>query len=459
MFAFGALFVITYSLFAGRGLLAIQLVAPAPVEAPALKAEPSAKPRLDVAVASLPFLFEKNTGQSDSVVDFLASRGSARFFFTKYSLTVATGGLGMKMRFIESNKKASSIGVGPTSTVTNYFVGNKPTAWRTKVPTYNGIEYKALYPHIDLQYGSEDGNLNMQFIVQPKGDPNAIALAFDGTPSVQDKDLVVTSGKSYYTWKNLEAYQMVNDARVIIPASFRLSKDQRIRFTIGKYDKALPLIIDPLLTLSYASYLGGSAADSAPIIKLDGDGNIYLFGVTSSTDFPVAGAFQGVIGGGQDIFAVKINSDASALVWATYLGGSGTEIAQNAHFDSSGAILVIGGTTSTDYPTQSPFQAASGGSTDGILTKLDSSGSGLIFSTYIGGSAIDILRCVRLDSTDTIYAVGNSFSSNFPVLNPFQATFAGGSGDVIYFKMNSSGSALVYSSYLGGDRRGCWTTL
>ncbi|MEK9134291.1 MAG: SBBP repeat-containing protein, partial [Pseudomonadota bacterium] len=223
-------------------------------------------------------------------------------------------------------------------------------------------------------------------------------------------------------------------------------------FKVGDYDRTKPLIIDP--SLAYSTYLGGSLTDYGYGIAIDSSGNMYVSGITSSTDFPTASPIQGSNGGGLDIFVAKINAAGTSLIYSTYLGGSLNDSGcGNIAIDSSGNAYLTGYTYSTDFPTTaSPLQGSLAGNRDAFVTKIDASGSTLVYSTYLGGSGYDY-PCgwsIAVDSSGNAYVVGETTSTNFPTVSPIQASNAGGY-DAFVTKINASGSAFVYSTYLGGS--------
>jgi Beta-propeller repeat len=210
--------------------------------------------------------------------------------------------------------------------------------------------------------------------------------------------------------------------------------------------------------LIYSTYLGGSGRDAATGVAIDGSGNAFVAGDTSSTDFPTTpGAFQPTYPGGPgDVFVSKLNATGSSLVYSTYLGASssgGTDTFHGIAVDSAGFTYVTGNTTSTSFPTTlGAFQTAfAGGSSDGFVAKLNVAGSALVYSTYVGGNGEDVLVGIALDSAGNVYSSGYTSSTNFPVTpGAFQTTF-GGYYDAVVIKLNPSGSAPVYATYLGGD--------
>jgi len=210
--------------------------------------------------------------------------------------------------------------------------------------------------------------------------------------------------------------------------------------------------------LVYSTYLGGSVSEQANAIAVDPSGNAYVTGSTCSSDFPTVTAVQGSLMGTCDGFVAELNAPGSSLVYSTFLGGSGTvqsgttlsDEGTGIAVDSSGAAYVTGGTWSTDFPTASPIQGYGGGE-DTFLSKFSAGGASLVYSTYLGGTAQDQGNGIAVDSSGNAYVTGFTFSSDFPTLSPFQASNKAANGTAFVAELNAGGSALVYSTYLGGS--------
>ncbi|MCP4577821.1 MAG: hypothetical protein GY846_16230, partial [Deltaproteobacteria bacterium] len=194
-------------------------------------------------------------------------------------------------------------------------------------------------------------------------------------------------------------------------------------FKVAAYNPSYPLVIDP--TFTYATYLGGSNWDSGNGIAVDRSGNAYVAGETESPDFPTQTPFQGAYAGGRDAFITKLSASGDALIYSTYLGGGGDEEGKGIAVDGSGNAYVAGSTNSTNFPTQTPFQGAYAGGRDAFITKLSASGDALVYSTYLGGSGGDSAYGIAVDGTGNAYVAGVTNSANFPTQNPYQATYAG----------------------------------
>lgn len=201
---------------------------------------------------------------------------------------------------------------------------------------------------------------------------------------------------------------------------------------------------------TYSSYIGGSSADIVRAVAVDLYGSAVLTGLAMSSNFPTTTPLQGALSGSSDAFVTRVNAAGTAKVYSTFLGGSGDEEGKGVAVDTSGNAYIVGQTSSANFPTASPAQGTSGGGSDAFLTKFNLTGSAMIYSTYLGGTAVEDARAVAVDQTDNAYVAGITSSSDFPVASPFQGSFGGGA-DVFVTKFNSSGSTRVYSSFLGGS--------
>ncbi len=207
--------------------------------------------------------------------------------------------------------------------------------------------------------------------------------------------------------------------------------------------------------LVYSTYLGGSVAgpvtEFASGIALDAAGNAYVAGSTSSSDFPTTpGAFQ-TISVSRDGFVTKLDATGMTLLYSTYLGGTDADEARGLSVDAAGSAYVIGTAVSADFPLMNPFQNQLGGGADAFITKLNAAGSALAYSTYLGGSDVEEGYGIAVDANGNAHVIGRTLSIDFPITaGAFQPTFGGGE-DAFVTKLNPAGSALVYSSYLGGN--------
>ncbi len=434
------------------------------------------KPQPLISYGKLSSTFESNQGQTDPRVKFI-SRGNGYTLFLAAEEAVLTlrrpsgtsnrptaptlapegeGAVALHMKLCDANSQASIRGIEEMPGKANYFIGNDPKQWRTNVPTYAKVEYQNVYPGIDLVYHGDHRQLEYDFVVSPGAEPERIGLEFKGVEKVEVEpggDLILHLEAGVIRQPRPVVYQEVQGVRREVGGNYVLKGMGRIGFRLEAYDRAQPLVIDP--TLVYSTYLGGSSSGrSGNGIAVDSAGNAYVTGFTQSTDFPTTfGALQTSYRGSGDAFVSKLNAAGSALVYSTYLGGSGTDYGFGIAVDKVGNAYVIGQTESTDFPvTSGAFQTKLGGSVDAFVSKLNAAGSALEYSTYLDGSDYAFGAGIAVDTAGNAYVTGATHSTDFPVTpGAIQATYGGGLWDVFVSKLNADGSALVYSTYLGGD--------
>jgi len=230
--------------------------------------------------------------------------------------------------------------------------------------------------------------------------------------------------------------------------------------TVGAYTTALAGGTDGFITkinatgtgLLYSTYLGGNVFDQINGLAVDADGNAYVVGYTASSNFPVmSSSYKPVSGGGQDGFITKINTTGTALLYSTYMGGSGTDFITAVAINTSGNVFVTGYTDSSNFPTTlGAYSTVKVGNNDIFITKLNHEGTALVYSTLLGGTGNDKAVTIDVDDLENAYVAGYTASSDFPITAGAYATHLMGGLDFIVAKMNSTGSALEYSTYLGG---------
>ncbi|PYT97430.1 MAG: hypothetical protein DMG38_19595 [Acidobacteria bacterium] len=272
----------------------------------------------------------------------------------------------LRMRLVGANRAVKVKGVDELPGKSNYFIGMDPMKWRTNVPTYAKVKYEGVYPGIDLVYYGHQRQLEYDFVVAAEANPKTIRLEIENRNSKigvdGNGDLVVglTSGEvrlhKPHVYQPSDPNIESTNSPLVIQNAEFVVANNCIGLDIPSYDKTKPLIIDPILV--YSSYVGGSGADWGNSIAVDSSGNAYVTGAMHSTDFPTVNALQPASGGGyEDVFVVKINPAGNALVYSTYLGGSYDDAASGMSVDSSGSAYVTGTTDSPDFPTANAVQA------------------------------------------------------------------------------------------------------
>jgi hypothetical protein len=424
--------------------------------------------------ASLPMRFEQNVGQSDERVQFLARGAGYTLFLTpnesvlvlgNRAVTAAQDGPSKADGFEREQQKAETAivrtrlegantqpaveGIDPLPGITNYFIGNDPSKWYTDIVSFSKVRYSEVYPGIDVVYYGNERDVEYDFVVSPGSDPAAIRLTIDGADSLSindDGDLVLEIPGGELRQQAPVIYQDGPDGRVLVAGGYVVYGDQ-VSFEVSDYDPSRPLVIDPVIV--YSTYLGGSGLDQATSIAVDPTGNAYVAGVTSSTNFPIQGTPASAFGGVQDLFVTKMSLAGSSLTYSTYIGGVGTEIANDIVVDGAGSVFITGSTDSINYPVVTPTIAAQVGGTDAFLTKLTSAGNAIVYSTYWGSTGFEEGTGVAVDPANNAYISGNTSAPNFPTQTPFQAALAGGT-DAFMTKFSVAGNSIVYSTYLGG---------
>ena len=401
--------------------------------------------------------FERNVGQTDARVAFIARGGEHTTFLTEDGLVIPLPlrgpeqALQMKLRGARSDVVAEGIRVLPGRV--NYLLGNDRTRWHTQVPAFEAVRYPGVYPGIDILFYDRAGDIEYDFVVAPGADPDIIKFGFAGGTVHLDPlgNLIVSAGSSgaALTLLRPHSYQLVQNARREVKSRYEIDGAGEVRILLGEYDPALTLTIDPVLT--YSSYFGGSGQDQGMGIAVDAAGSIYVTGLAASLDFPTERPLSGTLRGSTDAFVAKFDSTGQTLLFATYFGGTGSDGGRGVALFPSGEVAIVGETASTDLPVRAAVQSTyGGGALDGFAAKLSADGSALVYSTYLGGSATDVIRIIAVDRDGAAYVAGRSGSSDFPVANAVQSIHGGGPYDAFVSKLGPAGSPLAYSTFMGG---------
>ncbi|HMD71822.1 MAG TPA: SBBP repeat-containing protein [Bryobacteraceae bacterium] len=448
----------------------------------------AASPSL-VAYNNLPLFFESNAGQTGHRAGFLA-RGPQHALFlgsegASLRLHGQRGERVLAMKLVRANRAATGSGVDPLPGSSNYFSGNDPSKWRTGVAQFAKVRYRGVWPGVDIVYYGNQRTLEYDLVVAAGANPRAIQLEYQGADAVEidpQGDLVLRLEGGEIRQHRPVVYQEVGGVRRPVEGSYVMKGRGRVGFQVAGYDATRPLVIDPVLT--YSTYFGGGSSDQANAIAVDAARNVYIAGWTFSTDLPTANAVQPRAGSASlgyyngDAFVAKIDPSGSTLLYCTYLGGAGDDVANAIAVDSSGNAYVTGRTSSADFPTMNAYQRAKGGvGANVFVAKLSPNGSSLIYSTFLGGDNYDVGMGIAVDAAGNAYVTGSTESKDFPVVNPIQGTLAGSSAtsetclcsdpsgsssfwfcscqDGFVSKLSPSGKNLIYSTYFGGSNDDC----
>ena len=427
--------------------------------------------------------FEANAGQVEARFPFVARGGDVSFFFSdggEVSLDMREGVV--KASLAGANARAAAEAEEPLSGRFNYLLGNDPSQWVRDVPTFGRIRYRAVYPGIDLVYYGSGGRLEHDFVVAPGADPRRIRMRLSGVNSMEvdsQGDAVLRVGTRSIAWKKPLLYQSVAGLRRRVEGRYRVESRSELGFEVGVYDPLRPLIIDPVVV--YSTYIGRGGNETASRLAVDNNGNVYLTGVSTDNSYPTtpgSSALTPPLARG-NIVVTKLNADATELVYSTIFGGAGIDLGLGIAVDSQGAAYITGATTSDDFPTTAGVLQRTYGKPVGefantpalgdcFITRLNSAGNAISFSTYLGGSGLEACSSIVLDATGNIYVTGGTSSPNFPVSEgAFQRSFRGGRGtypvlknaDAFVAKLNNNATKLIYGTYIGGNGEEAGTSI
>ncbi|HEX8720686.1 MAG TPA: SBBP repeat-containing protein, partial [Pyrinomonadaceae bacterium] len=455
---------------------------PPPARADARAARP------DKTRARLPASFEANVGQAGARVKFLSRGPGHTLALTAEGATLALRAGGRRgegsrgasararaqgesarrarapepsfrlvgMRFVGANTRAQVSGEGLLEGRVNYLVGRDPSKWRAGVPAYDSVRYRELYRGIDLVYRGGGGGLEYDFRLAPGADPGDIRLRFDGADSLsigEGGELLLRAGTETVSQSAPVVYQQRGGARREVAGRFVVRGKREVGFRLGEYDRGLPLVIDPVLV--YSTYF-----PEASEMAVDPAGGVYVVGTAYRPDFyappaPTPGAFQTTLRGDSDAFVAKLDPTGTRLSYLTYLGGgpdatgSGGEYGQDVAVDADGNAYVTGLTYSKDFPVRNAFQPASGG------------GGSEGFVSKLNPAGTALVYSSYLGGSDTewsravaVDAAGAAyvFGETFSPDFPLKNALQPTLKGFDFFvtKVAPSGSALEYSTYLGG---------
>jgi hypothetical protein len=399
-----------------------------------------------------PMSFELNRGQTDPRVQFFSRGQGYGIFLTPgeavLSLQQPSPKAGnsakpqapessiLRMTLVGADEKATASPQDQLPGTSNYFFGSDAKKWATDVPTYGKVQFRGVYPGVDLVYYGNQRQLEYDFVVAPNADARQIALSFSGAaPKLNASgDLLLATPGGETSFHKPVVYQRAGDTKVAVDAGYVVAK-QRVTFSLGSYDHSKPLIIDPVL--SYGTFLGGSLDDRGFGVQVDAAGNAYLVGDTVSLNFPLVNAFQSTnhdTSNGWVVYVTKLNPTGTALLYSTFLGGVADSHGLGIAVDSAGSAYVAGYTGAGDYPvTSGAFQTVCGSNwaivnnvatringcgpssgTSAFLTKLAPSGNSLVYSTFLSGNYFSQATSVAVDSAGEAYIAGNTNSSCGP---------------------------------------------
>jgi len=444
-------------------------------------------PRSDIAKAysRLPLSFEVNQGQAGAKTKFLARGNGYNVLLRPAEAEIRLrrpksgrllgalaekekGGqperTSVKMRLIGANPNAAGRSEKKLAGVSHYLRGRNESSWLRNIPNFAQVRFDEVYPGVDVVYYGNQRQLEHDFIVRPGADPKRVKLEFDGADALwvdDEGNLAVSTPNGTLGLQKPLVYQDVEGARQHIEAEYLLADSGTVSFRIGEYDTDRPLVIDPVLL--WGTFLGGSGLDQGNGIALDPENFVYVAGSTDSVNFPTTpGSYQPVKAALTDAFLCKLNEDGTELIYSTYLGGSGQDYGTDVAVDTAGRPFLCGATSSPDFPVVAPSGAEpaqpvyGGGPSDAFVSRFTADGSGLFYSTFLGGykppkvvASEEIAYGIAVDGPGNVFVCGTTQGTDYHVVSPIQGLYGGGPTDGFVTGLDVLGR-ISFSTYLGG---------
>ncbi len=469
-----------------------------------LPATPSARPLASIpapppsSYGQVPLSFEANHGQANEPVKYLARGTNATLYLTPTEAALEVKGLrkgeremriadfGMRnddhspaprvaqsalpnpqsaivrMKLLGANPAPTLRGEAELPGKSNYFSGKDTKQWQTNIPTYARVKYEAVYDGIDLVYYGNQQQLEYDFVVQPGADPNIIRFGFEGVENVTLNaagELVLQTAAGEVKQHKPVIYQEVNGQKQEIAGSYVLS-DGQVGFVVGAYDASQPLVIDPVIVYATATGTNGVSGNGPSALAVDQAGCAYI----GKSNGPAAtpGAYEN----GTGLSVIKLNATGTAAIYSVTLSGGAQDWIQGMAVDREGNCYLTGQAASSSFVTtpgafQTDYGITCTACRNAFVTKINPTGSALIYSTYLKGddtvgSKSNVGQGIAVDAQGNAYVTGYTNAKDFPttpgVFQPKLNTDNTSARDTFVTKLNANGTILVYSTYLGaGD--------
>jgi len=431
---------------------------------------------------NLPPVFMPNMGQIDPSVYFYTKKGASSYFFLADGIVWDfQNGQGKQnsssyllMNF-HGSRLVQPVGKEKAGYSVNIFGSG---LFQRAFSPFQKVDYPSLYPGVDLVCKTENVEIAISFESESIHALERVSFSFQDSIELsldRNGDLLISASSGRFLWRRPYLSNgprpifMIegNIVRVQLPSTemgrqtlrfapivsmFPDRSAQAVRAPRSKEDYSAPIspFFSQSLRLVYSTLMGGNDYDQVEDIAVDSSGCVYIVGETLSVNFPLKNPYRNdYTGGAWDGFIVKLSASGDSLVYSTYFGGGGIDFIRGIAIDSDNAIFITGSTQSSDFPIKNAFQPTINSHDDAFVAKIDASGSNLVYSTFLGGNYFDYGFDITLDSSHCAYITGDTWSSDFPVKNPYLKTFQGWS-DAFVAKFNEFGD-LVYSTYLGGS--------
>ncbi|QHS50604.1 choice-of-anchor D domain-containing protein [Edaphobacter sp. 12200R-103] len=408
------------------------LVLAAPVfSAQALMGAPIARQSADTQL--LPLTFEENRGQAPDGVRFLSHSSDGEFLFTSRKVVLPCSAKGSPISLLLGNDASSLRAEEPTNGVANYYAGNDRTHWLQGIPLDRQIRYEQAAPGIDLVFHGRDGHLEYDLQVAPGADVEAMRLSLSGGASFHleaDGSATVQLANTNSTCQGLHflapiATQQIDGKTATVESHFTLDADGRLGFTASHYDRSRSLLIDPVV--SYTKIIGASNGVEVSALQVDASGSVFLTGQTYASDYPVAGGGQGSTGqgGSEQIYVTKLDPTGTQILYSTYIPSPGFNTAEGIALDASGNAYVTGITGSSSFPTTSANLGTCTNSFCNTGFVAKFDGTGAMVYSTLIGTGQQLPRGITVDTDGNAYIAGNSSDNGLKTVNAFQPSYTG----------------------------------
>ncbi len=436
----------------------------------AAASQPVSRAKAEAVLSGLAMPLIENRGHYAPEVRFYVQASGRTVFFTAAGVTFRFAGepaWTVKLSFV-SGKAVAPVGDAKTDTVVSYFRGGSNS--QAGLRTFGRIVYRDVWPGIDVVYKVDGSRLKYDVIVRPGADPAYARFRYDGaerTARTASGGLRVITPAGEVEEEPPVVFQPAGDEQESVDAKLIIDdvlNGCEVAFQLGDYDRTRPLVIDPPM-LVYCGYVGGALTTFIWDAAVDAQGALYVVGYTFSdeTSFPVTvgpdlthGNPPGPMGVAGDAFIAKVKPDGTGLAYCGYIGGLGWDWANGVTVDAAGAAYVVGWTASlpNNFPVMGGPSLVHKGSADGFIAKVRPDGTGLVYCGYIGGTSLDELNGVAVDSFGAAYVVGytQSDETSLPVkVGPFLKL--PGVQSAYVARVKPDGSGLDYCGYIGGVGR------
>jgi hypothetical protein len=434
-------------------------------------------PASNAQTASLPLDFVENRGQWDPAIKFVGHKGPLTAAFEKNAVSIRVGErdktTNIRLVFENALDKAVAIGEGKRPGVYNYFFGKDPKRWQSNVGSYSSVLYRGMYAGIDVRVREESRRLEYDLIVAPHSDLEQVVIRAENASEIEIADdgalILHVKGdrlrqSAPKTWEELP-----DGTKRLVDCRFRKIDQQRYGFETPERDPGLPLVIDP--GLEWSTFLGGGANENITGLELarDGSGDVIVCGQTYSADFPHTNGRHAPVG--MTPYVTRMNASGTALVYSTFFGGTFNHSVLDLAVDAQSQPVIVGDTNSLDFPvTPGAYDTIPGdgfhGDYDAYVIKFNSTGSAVVFGTYLGsqpGAGSEQAWAVEYDTANNVIVAGHTSSEGFPTtagaydrtanvytdnsVNPPQRSLQ----DIFVSRLNPAGSQLTYSTFFGGQ--------